>query len=47
MNAGLAIVLALSPRTFALFFGDTAVWTSSTILGIALGAIAMTLQAWR
>jgi hypothetical protein len=45
MSSSLAIVLAIAPRSMNLFSQDESVWRVSTILALALGSVAIFLQA--
>jgi predicted DNA repair protein MutK len=45
LSSALVIVLAIAPRSLSLFGQDTAVWTISAILALALGSVTISLQA--
>ncbi len=44
-SAALAIVLALAPRTLALFLAEAQAWRIAAMVGIGFGGLAMLLQA--
>ncbi len=44
LSSVLAVILAIAPRAFSLFAGDTSTWFAATILAITLGSVNMTVQ---